>query len=155
MLPSETIYNTTSFLLPCPFPLLQPPALMGSAMAMRVEWIVVVLAVLPAQLAATALLVAIAPVSAAVPQAKLVWQVRQAGMCAVQGFWYKQLWYCGDECPGGLNCMDEVCISKGSLCKPYGLRCKPCGSLCKPCALLCKLTGALCKLSGPLCKPCE
>jgi hypothetical protein len=58
--------------------MLQPPALMGSAMAMRVEWIVVVLAVLPAPLAGTALLVAIAPVSAAVLQAEHVWQVRQA-----------------------------------------------------------------------------
>jgi hypothetical protein len=45
-------------------------------MAMRVEWIVVVLAALPAQQAATALLVVIAPVSAAVLQVKLVWQVR-------------------------------------------------------------------------------
>jgi hypothetical protein len=69
---------------PAPYPslLLQPPALMASGMAMRVEWIVVVLAVLPAQLAATALLVAIAPVSAAVPQIKLVWQVSHAGRWA-------------------------------------------------------------------------
>jgi hypothetical protein len=57
---------------------------MASAMAMRVEWIVVVLLVLPAQLVATALLVAIAPVSAAVLQIKLVWQVRHAGRCELK-----------------------------------------------------------------------
>jgi hypothetical protein len=53
---------------------------MASGMGMRLEWIVVVLPVLPAQLAATALLVAIAPVSAAVPLTALVWQVRQGGI---------------------------------------------------------------------------
>jgi hypothetical protein len=84
----QHLAKNTLCLAPYPFLLLQLPALMGSGMAMRAEWIVVVLAVLPAQSAATALLVAIAPVSAAMPQIKLVWQVRQAGMLYCLGLWY-------------------------------------------------------------------
>jgi hypothetical protein len=54
-------------------------------MAMRVEWIVVVLAALPAQLVATALMVAIAPVSAATLFLGPVWQVSKAGVvCSAQ-----------------------------------------------------------------------
>jgi hypothetical protein len=83
-------------------------------MAMRVEWIVVVLAVLPAQLAATALLVVIAPVSAAVLQAKLVWQVSKAArlahyliICVLPVFGHLKVYL---TCPQAL-CMQHVCWS--------------------------------------------